>query len=194
MLEFCRTGVLIIPAAVSPQVCTRCIEYLEGRSPSEPIRIPQGMTFDDLERIRTVLTLPSCISMEYRDRAVGFVACIFMCVTDYMLPQTNAPSSILLERWFLEGVLLQPQIAGAVRSLLGTHVGLPVHVAHHGGVQPVGPAQGWVCYTRMIVDCLSRHRSVFLSSLPPSISLSPFLTPPLHLQSLLSFVCGYGLY
>ena len=57
--------------------------------------------------------------------------------------RSYAPATILLERWFMEGVALQPALAGALRSLLGPSVGLPIALAHHGGSQPVGPAQGW---------------------------------------------------
>lgn len=109
VLEFCRAGFLIIPAAVAPDVNQQAIDYLEGRGETSPIAVPEGMTMDDLERIRS----------------------------------TPYHTTILLERWFLEGVLLQPQLVGALRSLLGRNVGLPVVNAHHGGSQPVGPAQGW---------------------------------------------------
>lgn len=59
---------------------------------------------------------------------------------------TPEPSSIFLEKFFLDGVLLQPLVAGIVRSLLGRGVGLPVVVSHHGGtpeLDVVGPAQPW---------------------------------------------------
>ena len=79
---------------------------------------------------------------------------------------TGEQSGILLEEWFIQGVLLQPQLAGVLRSLLGKNVGLPVCTSHHGrqptwaagqtmmpqgGVtQPVGPAQHW----HQDADCL----------------------------------------
>ena len=44
VLEFCRSGVLIIPGAVPAETNLLCLEYLEGRLPSQPIGIPEGMT------------------------------------------------------------------------------------------------------------------------------------------------------
>ena len=45
---------------------------------------------------------------------------------------THEPSGILLEEWFLEHVLLNPRLAGVMRSLLGPDIGLPVLVSHLG--------------------------------------------------------------
>ena len=44
---------------------------------------------------------------------------------------SHEPSTILLEDWFIEHVLLNEQLAGALRSLLGKNVGLPVLVSNH---------------------------------------------------------------
>lgn len=55
---------------------------------------------------------------------------------------SHEPSSILLEEWFIKHVLLNPQLAGALRSLLGAGVGLPVITSHHLAECPM-PAQGW---------------------------------------------------
>ncbi len=55
---------------------------------------------------------------------------------------THEPSAVLLENWFIEHVLLNPQLAGALRSLLGANVGLPVITSHHL-VDCPQPAQGW---------------------------------------------------
>lgn len=55
---------------------------------------------------------------------------------------SHEPSAILLEEWFIEHVLLNPQLAGALRSLLGANVGLPVITSHHLAECPM-PAQGW---------------------------------------------------
>ena len=55
---------------------------------------------------------------------------------------THEPSAIFLEDWFLEHVLLHPQLTGVMRSLLGRNVGLPVLASHHGTECPQ-PAQGW---------------------------------------------------
>ena len=55
---------------------------------------------------------------------------------------SNAPSTIFLEDWFIEHVLLNPHVVGVMRSLLGRHVGLPVLASHHNVECPM-PAQGW---------------------------------------------------
>ena len=44
---------------------------------------------------------------------------------------THEPSSILLEQWFLDQVILNPQVAGAIRSILGRNVGLPILMSNH---------------------------------------------------------------
>ena len=51
-------------------------------------------------------------------------------------------TTLILEDWFVEQVLLNPQLAGALRSLLGKNVGLPVTLAKHS-VQCPASAQGW---------------------------------------------------
>jgi hypothetical protein len=55
---------------------------------------------------------------------------------------SHEPSTIFLEDWFIEHVLLNPQLAGVMRSLLGANVGLPVLASHHR-VECPQPAQGW---------------------------------------------------
>ena len=45
--------------------------------------------------------------------------------------ESHEPSSIFLEGWFIEQVLLNARLAGVMRSLLGRHVGLPVLASHH---------------------------------------------------------------
>jgi hypothetical protein len=51
-------------------------------------------------------------------------------------------STLILEDWFVEQVFLNPQLAGALRSLLGKNVGLPVTIGKHS-VQCPASAQGW---------------------------------------------------
>ena len=55
---------------------------------------------------------------------------------------SHEPSTILLEDWFIEYVLLNAELTGAMCSLLGNNVGLPVLVSHHG-VECPQSAQGW---------------------------------------------------
>jgi hypothetical protein len=49
---------------------------------------------------------------------------------------------ILEEDWFMDGVILQPDVAGAVRSLLGNNFAPPRLMAKHR-VECPGPAQEW---------------------------------------------------
>ena len=56
--------------------------------------------------------------------------------------QSHEPSTIFLEEWFINHVLLNPQVAGIMRALLGMHVGLPILASHHK-VECPQPAQGW---------------------------------------------------
>jgi hypothetical protein len=55
---------------------------------------------------------------------------------------TGEPTDILREDWFLKNVIVQPQVAGAVRSLLGPNFGLPTLMSNHR-VQCPQPAQQW---------------------------------------------------
>ena len=52
------------------------------------------------------------------------------------------PTEILRDDWFVENVILNPQAAGAVRSLLGMNFGLPILMSQHRGQCP-SPPQGW---------------------------------------------------
>lgn len=59
--------------------------------------------------------------------------------------QTRAspePTEMVDLDWFREGVLLQPTVAGAVRSLLGARFALPNLMSSHRMETPA-PAQGW---------------------------------------------------
>eukprot|EP01046_Picozoa_sp_COSAG06_P051734 COSAG06_NODE_8514_length_2143_cov_3.738748_1_plen_220_part_00 len=65
---------------------------------------------------------------------------------------SHEPTTLFLEDWFLRGVLLQPVLAGVLRSLLGPNVGLPAMTSLHPaesfhrarlGASPAAPAQGF---------------------------------------------------
>ena len=108
VLEFCREGYILLPGVVDDDVNEKACAWLEGKIPASPSFVPEGMTEQDLQRMRG----------------------------------TQEPSSIFLEQWFIDGVLLQPQLAGIMRSLLGPKVGLPILASHHATQCPQG-AQGW---------------------------------------------------
>ena len=124
VLDFCRTGVLLLPGVVPDDVNARARDYLEGRIESRPQSIPAGMTVDTLERMRG----------------------------------TGEPSGILLEPWFIEGVLLQPQLAGALRSLLGAGVGLPVVASHHGRLGALAGEQSAAAVTEPVQAAAAWHQ------------------------------------
>ena len=65
---------------------------------------------------------------------------------------SHEPTTLFLEEWFLHGVLLDPVLAGVLRSLLGPNVGLPAMTSLHPaesfhrarlGASPAAPAQGF---------------------------------------------------
>ncbi|MEP7359839.1 MAG: phytanoyl-CoA dioxygenase family protein [Anaerolineales bacterium] len=55
---------------------------------------------------------------------------------------TMEPTDIMKEDWFHQNVIVNPQVAGAVRSLLGANFGLPRLMSNHRVQTPVG-AQNW---------------------------------------------------
>ena len=52
------------------------------------------------------------------------------------------PAEILKEGWFVDNVILNPQAAGAVRSLLGKNFGLPIMMSQHRVKCPMS-GQSW---------------------------------------------------
>ena len=58
-------------------------------------------------------------------------------------PDRHDVSLLLEEEWFLEGLLLNAKVAGAVRSLLGANFGLSPFVANHIGKCPDASPLGW---------------------------------------------------
>ena len=62
---------------------------------------------------------------------------------EYLETDSSAePSAMLTEDWFVDNVILNPQAAGAVRSLLGKSFGLPILASNHRVRCPM-PAQEW---------------------------------------------------
>jgi hypothetical protein len=97
VLEFCRTGYLILEGVVDDETNQRTLAYVNGDLPANPSYIPEGLTEADLDRMR----------------------------------ESREPSSIILEDWFAEHVLMNGEVAGALKSLLGRNVGLPVLMSKH---------------------------------------------------------------
>ena len=55
---------------------------------------------------------------------------------------SHEPTEILTEDWFVDNVILNPQAAGAVRSLLSQNFGLPIIMSNHR-VECPSPSQRW---------------------------------------------------
>ncbi len=78
------------------------------------------------------LMLPGVVSEETNQRTLAY--------TD--ANPSHEPTEIIQEPWFRDEVLLNPAVAGAVRSLLGAHFALPNLMSSHRMETPA-PAQGW---------------------------------------------------
>lgn len=81
------------------------------------------------------LLFPGVVSEEINRRTIEFVETRPGDV-DY------EPSHILREDWFVQSVICHPQVAGAVRCLLGKDFGLPILMSSHR-VECPQPAQEW---------------------------------------------------
>ena len=79
------------------------------------------------------LILPGVVPDEVNDQAV-----------DYLDNVDSGPRPGLAGTgWFVDGVLKNPQAAGAVRALLGRDFALPVKIASHRGALPSPDTGGW---------------------------------------------------
>ena len=81
------------------------------------------------------LVLPEVVSEEINQRTVDYI-------NSYTNEGAHEPTEILTEDWFVENVILNPQAAGAVRSLLGRHFAMPALMSNHRSAQPATP-QTW---------------------------------------------------
>lgn len=88
VLEFCKTGCLLLPGVVPEEINRRVREYLDSNAHYEP-------------------------------------------------------TEILALDWFVDGVILNPPAAGAVRSLLGRDFHLPVLMSNHRRQCPAVHTGGW---------------------------------------------------
>ena len=78
------------------------------------------------------LSFPGVVPDEINQRALKFME-------DW---EGAEPSHILHEDWFVENVICHPEVAGAVRCLLGRDFGLPILMSSHK-VHCPQPAQEW---------------------------------------------------
>ena len=80
------------------------------------------------------LTLEGAVEAGVTDRAIEYC---------HAHPEDRELSVLLEEDWFVDGILLAPAVAGAVRSLLGAGFGLSPFVANHIGECPDSAPLGW---------------------------------------------------
>jgi hypothetical protein len=85
---------------------------------------------------------------------------------------THEPSTIMLEDWFIRDVLLNEQLGGALRSLLGRNVGLPVLVSYHPTECP-GDAQGWHYDADHVIGPEVNYLEVFYFPQETPVELGP---------------------
>ena len=100
------------------------------------------------------LVLPSAVPDEVNRRAIEFMA---------EHPDSTEPVEILKEDWFDEGVIKNPQAAGAVRSLLGRDYLLPNLISSHRTVGPTPPQDWHPDAGSIITDRLDYLQVVLLS-------------------------------
>ena len=63
VLEFCRTGCLLLPGVVPQEINERTCAWMRGQVPASPSYIPAGMSEADLARIRATHE-PSTVLLE----------------------------------------------------------------------------------------------------------------------------------
>ena len=98
-----------------------------------------------------VLTFPAVVPEAINRRCVEFLDALaernaaLGASRGHFGPSDVDPVELLAEEWFVDGVLLCPEVAGAVRSLLGAAFGLPILLHNHRVTPANSPAaeQGW---------------------------------------------------
>ncbi len=139
------------------------------------------------------LTFPGAVPDEINQRACDWLDGKIPAEPSY-IPQgmtmadlervraTHEPSTIFLEGWFIEHVLLNPQLAGAMRSLLGPDIGLPILASHHRVECPEEP-QGWHQDADHIFGPELRFLEVFYFPQDTPVEMGPTeLVPGSHIQ------------
>ena len=98
-----------------------------------------------------VLTFPAVVPEAINRRCVEFLDALaernaaLGASRGHFGPSDVDPVELLGVEWFVDGVLLCPEVAGAVRSLLGAAFGLPILLHNHRVTPANSPAaeQGW---------------------------------------------------
>ena len=104
---------------------------------------------------------------------------------------SHEPTEILMEDWFVDNVILNPQAAGAVRSLLSQNFGLPIIMSNHRVVCP-SPSQHWHRDGNSIHGPALNYLQVFYHPEDCSLDLGPTeLLPGSHFLFSLSKQMGH---
>ena len=96
-------------------------------------------------------------------------------------PEFSEPIDLLTTDWFVDGVLLNREVTGAVRSLLGANFGMPIQIANHRGECPAPDAVGWHCdgYSRHTIEV--NHLMIFYLPQECTVEMGPSeLVPGSH--------------
>jgi hypothetical protein len=114
---------------------------------------------------------------------------------EYLNQEENyEPVELLEEDWFVEGVLRNPQAAGAARSLLGSHFALPHTLANHRGLCPDPAPTAWHCdgYSWHTIEL--RHLMMFYlpQTCTPEMGPTEFVPGSHFLQATSHLVHHYG--
>lgn len=94
------------------------------------------------------LSFPAVVAPEVNERCVDFLSTLAAQNAEanggvnpgHFGPSDVDPVALLGQEWFVDGVLLCPAVIGAVRSLLGACVGLPVLLHNHRVTPENSPA------------------------------------------------------
>jgi hypothetical protein len=84
------------------------------------------------------LLFDGVVPPEVNERCLAFVDGLGCRKGEFL----DEPSELLGQSWFVDHVLLQPAVAGALRSLLGDCFGLPIIISNHRVTTPA-PVQQW---------------------------------------------------
>ncbi len=114
-------------------------------------------------------------------------------VLEFLDAHEGLGGQLINEEWFVENVFLNPQAAGAVRSLLGKDFGLPIGMGNHRVVCP-NRSQGWHHDGAALVGPELNHLQVFYYPQDCPEEMGPTgLVPGSHfLRALQSWMSHYG--
>jgi hypothetical protein len=111
----------------------------------------------------------------------------------YLAEHKSHEPALMREAWFVDGVVLNPHAASAVRSLLGRDYGLPLIVCNHRSVCPQ-PSQGWHRDGGSVYGPAVNYLQVFYypEDCPPELGPTELLPGSHFLYSHAPWMAHYG--